>query len=213
MTDAEKWEAIARLLKSGPISNKEIGRRLKVGVLRVARVRDDLGIPKYWSGIVPAWTQARFDGMTQQLHNGHRQWLGKETADGTPYGTKDSAFRIAFRLHHGREPVGRVTQTCTRKRCVEGSHQQDKPMRDAARGRVEELTELPAGATYRGMDLVAIRRALRGPEPYPPLREEERPFAARFADPEMTNEELARRLGCCAQSAKRWRAKGAPACG
>lgn len=213
MTDGEKWEAIAQLLKSGPMSDREIARRLKFSARRVARVREDLGIPRYWVGCVPAWNQERFDRMTVKIHNGHRLWKGSTAKDGTPVVSSESAYRVAFRLYYGREPVGRLTGTCTRKYCVEGAHQQDSVMREQARGVVEVLTELPAGATYRGMDLVAIRRALRGPEPYPPLHPDERSFAARFADPETTDEELARRLGCCPQSAKRWRQKGAPACG
>lgn len=211
MTDGEKWEAIARLLKSGPMSDREVARRLKFSTRRVARVREDLGIPRYWMGCVPAWDQERFDRVAVRIHNGHRVWKGSTGKDGTPVVSSESAYRVAFRLFYGREAVGRIKGTCTRKYCVEGAHLQDRVMRERARGDVEMPAELPGGVTYRGMDLVAIRRALRGPEPYPPLREDERPFAARFADPETTNEELARRLGCCPQSAKRWRE--AAACG
>jgi hypothetical protein len=208
------WEKIARLLKAeGPLSNREVARRLRVSVRSVAAVREDLGIPKYWIGCRPAWDLARFEASTVRVAGGHRRWKGNKSPDGTPLVGNESAYRVAFRLHFGREPVGRLNRSCQVFRCVEGRHQRDRVMRDEARGVIETLTDLPVGGTYRGMDLVAIRRALRGRAPYPPLRPEERKFAAPFADPEMTTEDLARRLGCCPESARRWREKGVPACG
>lgn len=211
MTD-ERWEAVARLLKTETVSNREAAARLHVGTRFVRQVRADLGLETF-AVRRRVWTVEEFERETTLIRGGHRLWRGRRSVNGSPiFGhTGRTVYRLAFRLHYGREPVGMVTRSCTRKFCVEGSHQHDQKLRDQAAG--AELTELPVGATWNGMDLVAIRRALRGPEPYPPLREDERPFAARFADPATTNEELARRLGCCPQSAKRWRQKGASACG
>jgi hypothetical protein len=41
-----------------------------------------------------------------------------------------SAYRAAFRLHHGREPEGTVTSACDELLCVSGTHVEDRPMRE-----------------------------------------------------------------------------------
>lgn len=38
------------------------------------------------------------------------------------------AHRVAFEEAHGRKPVGPVAQTCGRKRCVEETHLEERPM-------------------------------------------------------------------------------------
>lgn len=208
---SERWEAVARLLKTEPLSNREIAGRLHVGTRFVAEVRADLGLPRFGRHL-RVWTREDYERTTVQLRGGHRLWRGRRTANGSPITSRgETAYKLAYRLHHGREPVGRVGPVCIRKFCVEGAHLHDQALRDAAASAA--LTELPAGATWRGMDLVAIRRALRGPKPYPVLDEDEQRLAARFADPEMTTKELARRLNCAWRSANRWRSKGAPSCG
>ncbi|MEV6738614.1 hypothetical protein AB0N14_17465 [Streptomyces sp. NPDC051104] len=201
---AALWEQIARLLKSEDVSNTEAAVRLGVDRRFVARVRADLGLPQYQRPPV-RWTQERFDQMTRQLRGGHRRWLGRTSPDGVPMASRDeSAYRVAFRLHHGRDPVGRVEGTCTRKRCVAGGHQRDDVMRKTA-------PELPVGLTQNGMDLVAIRRALSGEPPYPPLKPKERRYAFRQADPDLSIAELSARLGCARRTISRWREKGVPA--
>jgi hypothetical protein len=120
-----------------------------------------------------------------------------------------TAYRLAFRLHYDRQPVGRLIGTCRIKRCVAGAHLEDDVLR-AAKTDGSTLTELPAGATWHGMDLVAIRRCLRGPAPWPPLKLPEARFAFRFSDPDMSATELARRLGLCSTTVERNRNKGVP---
>lgn len=209
----DRWDVVARLLKSDPpLSNRAVAAQAHVGTRFVRQVRSDLGLAAFVRHR-RVWTLEEFHRETTLIRGGHRLWRGRRSVNGSPIvgHTGRTVYRLAFRLHYGREPIGRLTRSCTRKFCVEGSHQHDQVLRDRAAG--AELTELPAGTEWNGMDLVAIRRALRGPAPYPPLNDDERHFAARFADPAMTTEELARRLGCCSQSARRWREKGAPSCG
>lgn len=208
---SERWEAVARLLKSEPLSNRQIAERLHVGRQFVAQVRADLGMPAFRHHR-RVWTREDYERTTVQVRGGHRLWRGRRMANGSPVTSRsESAYKIAYRLHYGRDPVGRVGPVCTRKFCVEGAHQHDQVLRDEAAD--AQLTEMPSGSTWRDMDLVAIRRALHGPAPYPLLDEDEQRFAARFADPEMTTKELARRLNCAWRSAKSWRSKGAPECG
>ncbi|PWI16062.1 hypothetical protein DI272_19220 [Streptomyces sp. Act143] len=207
----ERWEEIARLLKSGPISDNAVIEQLHCGKKTVAQVRRDLGLPRYRP---PArtWGREDYERLSVPLRGGHRRWRGRFDAYGIPYANRSmTAYRLAFRVHHGREPVGRVQSTCTYKRCVAGEHLADRPMRQAiADGSL--LTELPAGATFQGMDLVAIRRCLRGPEPWPELDLREARFAFRFSDPDMSAADLGRRLGLCAETIQRYRTKGVPKC-
>ncbi|MET8609715.1 hypothetical protein [Streptomyces misionensis] len=204
-TRAEKWERTARLLKAQPnISNCQAARRLGLYKDFVRQVRADLGLPVYRQN---TWTQAKFDATTMQVAGGHRLWLGRWEDGRKPMAGKVAARRLSYRLQHGREPVGRVEGTCTRGRCVAGDHLEDDVLRAAQPGRL----------TLHGMDLVAIRTALRGEPPYPALGRHEQRMAFRLADPalgvvheEIPVVELARRLGCADNTVRRWRDEGVP---
>ncbi|MFB6963470.1 hypothetical protein ACFCYB_42685 [Streptomyces sp. NPDC056309] len=206
-TRAEKWERVARLLKEGPISNIGAARRLHLSKEFVREVRADLGMSPYRQ-LRHQWTVVDFEALSVPVDGGHRRWLGRFSTSNVPMaGQSQTAYQVAFRLLHGREPVGRCEGTCTRKACVAGEHQEDDVMRAAQPGRL----------SYQGMDLVAIRKALRGKPPYPPLRLEEKRMAFRLADPvlgvvaaEVPVVQLARRLGCCDQTIRRWRDEGVP---
>jgi DNA-binding CsgD family transcriptional regulator len=207
-----RWEEIARLLKAGPISNGEAAARLGCARRTVARVREDLGLPPFFVHRTDGWTVDDFEAMTVLLRGGHRRWRGRHTRQGVPVaGRSTTAYRLSFRLHHGRPPVGRVAGTCCLYRCVAGGHLADDVVRAAAADD-SLLTELPAGATHRGMDLVAIRRCLRGPAPWPELSLTEARFAMRFADPGMPSTQLASRLGLCTDTVQRYRRNGVPSC-
>jgi hypothetical protein len=41
-----------------------------------------------------------------------------------------TAYRIAFQIRHGREPVGYVKPGCEFDGCVHPDHVEDQPMRD-----------------------------------------------------------------------------------
>jgi hypothetical protein len=205
----QKWERIARLLKSEYVSNKEVAQRLGVGKEAVAEVREDLGLPRFV--LRRTWTREEFEALAPRIRGGHRLWRGRRSPDGTPVaGQKVTAYRVSFRLHYQREPVGRVKGTCTRKWCVEGAHLADEVLR-AARA-AQEPAELPTAATWRGMDIVAIRRCLRGAPPWPELSLREARFAFRYSDPAMSSAELGRRIGLRPETVQRYRTKGAPPC-
>ncbi|KQW13588.1 hypothetical protein [Streptomyces sp. Root369] len=205
----EKWERIARLLKAEYISNREAAARLGVGKEAVAEVRSDLGLPRFV--LRRTWTREEFEALAPLIRGGHRLWRGRRSPDGTPVaGQNVTAYRVSFRLHHQREPVGHVKTACTRKWCVEGSHLADDLLRTAAVVDAATLPELPAEATWRGMDIVAIRRCLRGPEPWPALTLAEARFAFRFSNPDMGAAELGSRLGLRAETIQRYRTKGVP---
>lgn len=69
---------------------------------------------------------------TQPVDGGHVLWTGT-TSHGTPAlqwrGKPASPYRLAFRLHYGREPEGYVTAACDVPLCVAGPCMQDRPMR------------------------------------------------------------------------------------
>ncbi|MFF0092782.1 hypothetical protein ACFYSF_22855 [Streptomyces canus] len=209
------WESIARALKTAgtPVSNEAVSQRLGCARRSVAEVRGDLGIPPYRVEHRGGWTLADYEALAVPLRGGHRRWRGRHSNQGVPMAGKNlTAYRLAFRLHHDRPPVGRLVGTCALKRCVAGAHLEDDVLR-AAKTDWSALTELPAGATYQGMDLVAIRRCLRGPEPWPELKDlREKRFAFRFSDPGMSAADLGRRLGLRAETVQRYRTKGVPAC-
>jgi hypothetical protein len=205
------WESIARLLKAAPISNREAARQLGVHARLVAEVREDLGLRAFL--VHRQWTRDDFEEMSVPLRGGHRRWRGRCSHHGVPMaGRRLSAYQLSFRLHHGRQPVGKVLGTCRLKRCIEGAHLADDVLRAAAKD-PSALTELPAEATFQGMDMVAIRRCLRGPQPWPKLKDpREKRFAFRFSDPAMSAAELGRRLGVRTETVQRWRTKGVPPC-
>lgn len=201
---AALWDAVARMLKADPTPpNHVVARVLETSKRNVARVRADLGIPPAWEPQEP-WTVERWDAMTVRVHGGHRRWRGRTTSNGVPIAGKAvTAYQVGFRLLHGREPVGRVLATCSLSRCVEALHRDDEAMRDAW----PEV--MPAEASWRGMDLVAVRKALLRPGPHPVLKLDERRCGAWYAPADMTSVELSRRLGCSEVSAKKWRRPGA----
>lgn len=89
----------------------------------------------------PQWRRARtleeaFRQRTEPLDNGHVRWTGSASQT-TPsmwwQGTVLCAYKIGFRIRHGREPVGVVTSDCDVPMCVGGNCLVDQPMRAANR--------------------------------------------------------------------------------
>ncbi|HKX69900.1 MAG TPA: hypothetical protein VJM75_01675 [Acidimicrobiales bacterium] len=54
--------------------------------------------------------------------DGHTDWTGPTDGRGNPnvwaQGKRRNGLHMAFRLHHHREPQGRVRRTCTHPGCI-----------------------------------------------------------------------------------------------
>ncbi|MEH0579021.1 hypothetical protein QBA54_32130 [Streptomyces sp. B21-108] len=127
------------LLAKEDVSNRAVALKLGIGDRRVDEVRKRVGLPSYVRGRRPAygsWKEA-FTEQSEAVEGGHRRWTGTREKCGTPvvrYRTSiQTAYRVAFRLHHQREPEGNVTRSCKIPGCVDGAHQQDRVMREAAK--------------------------------------------------------------------------------
>lgn len=76
--------------------------------------------------------EGAFRARTEGAEGGHVRWTGT-TSHATPAvwwaGSTYSAYRVAFRIHHGREPEGQVRPGCGVSLCVAGAHVEDRPMR------------------------------------------------------------------------------------
>ncbi|MEW2420485.1 hypothetical protein AB0911_08065 [Streptomyces nigra] len=80
----------------------------------------------------PKTLEEAFARHAQPVEDGHVRWTGS-AASTTPTiwfgGTTYSAYKVAFRLHYGRDPQGMVTPGCDVPHCVAGAHVEDRPMR------------------------------------------------------------------------------------
>lgn len=127
-------EDIAERLRAGmPLIH--IVRELHVATLTVQRTREVLGLPAPKTcRVLPATLEEAFRRYERPAKDGHIEWAGPFSS-GAPKlvfeGSLYYARRLAFRFHHGREPVGRVTHSCDVKDCVAGACVEDKPMRAA----------------------------------------------------------------------------------
>jgi hypothetical protein len=123
---------IAARLRAG-IPQAYICRELRCAPITVQRTREALGLPAPKAGPPrPPSIEAEFQRLAEPIDGGHARWNGKHTG-GAPIvvwrGTTRSAYRIAFELHHGRPPVGRVTSSCEVRGCIAGRCVEDQPMR------------------------------------------------------------------------------------
>lgn len=135
------WERVARVLEREKVSDIDLAKRLECEPGFVARVRNDLRMPAF--PVAPVtdrlvrpvceieWEQ--FEADSTVTPDGHRQWTGRRSADGTPiFSTELTAYRFAFRALHGEDPEGRICVECTYEQCVEGVHLSDRLMRERA---------------------------------------------------------------------------------
>ncbi|MCX4543825.1 hypothetical protein [Streptomyces sp. NBC_01565] len=126
--------AIRELLLAGQ-SESAIARRLNVGIRRIKRIRLELGLPPHKSGPTPSGShEDKFWRRAQPTSDGHLLWPGAtptiRAGDGSE---KSTAPRVAFRIRHRREPVGKVMPDCGVDHCVHPDHVSDQPMRDTFR--------------------------------------------------------------------------------
>lgn len=124
---------ITELLHAGH-SDRAIGRQLHCDPRTVATIRANLGLPKSRPGIKPAATiEALFHARTQPASGGHLRWTGYTDPHRTPIfryrGRIHSAYRVAFRIRTGRDPVGNALPTCDYDGCVQPAHVGDRVTR------------------------------------------------------------------------------------
>lgn len=104
---------------------------------------------------VPTSFEDVFHTRLEEADGGHVRWTGP-VLHRTPAvrfdGRLQSAYRVSFRLHHGREPEGLAMPACDVPLCVAGGCLEDRRMRDAkqleerqARQREKQLDRLYAG--------------------------------------------------------------------
>ncbi|MFJ9890850.1 hypothetical protein ACIQRW_34065 [Streptomyces sp. NPDC091287] len=121
---------IVDMLRNGH-SHAEIMRTLHVGEARVTAHRKALRMPAPRRGGHPLRPIAVvFAERTEPADGGHLRWTGQMSGLTPVLGRNGtSAYRIAFRLHYRREPVGYAKPGCGHDGCVQGSHLEDQPMR------------------------------------------------------------------------------------
>lgn len=124
---------VAELLHAG-YGDRTIARQLSVPRRSVTAARTALGLSAGHRGTKPAAsTEDLFWRRTRPAEGGHLEWTGY-TYDGLPIlrhnGRRYSAYRIAFRIKNGREPVGHVRRGCDWDSCVHPRCMEDQTMRD-----------------------------------------------------------------------------------
>jgi hypothetical protein len=133
--------AIVALLQEGH-SDRYIGRTLRTATRRVGRIRTELELPRTYRK--PTLTvEQKWRTFTKPITGGHLEWTGHRREGLTPMfmlaGHNYSARRVAFKIAHGREPVGRVLPGCDYQRCVAPEHVEDQPMREALRTQYQAI--------------------------------------------------------------------------
>ncbi|MEU0207401.1 hypothetical protein [Streptomyces canus] len=130
-------ETIAALLREG-LPNIRVARQVGVAPATVQRIRDDLGLPAARPGRRNTYAslEEAFRANTQRTDDGHLRWTGyTHPKTGSQYvcfrQERLTAAKVAFTLHLGREPEGRVWPGCGMNGCVEGAHLADRLMRQA----------------------------------------------------------------------------------
>lgn len=123
---------IIALLQEGH-SDRHIGRLLHTNPKRAAQLRRELELPAAdrKAALTLEQTWATF---TERTEEGHLAWTGYHREGTCPVlkyrGNDYTARRIAFRIAHQQEPVGRVLAGCEWPPCVDPRHVEDQQMRD-----------------------------------------------------------------------------------
>ncbi|MFC9341414.1 helix-turn-helix domain-containing protein [Streptomyces sp. NPDC057020] len=172
-------------------------------------------------GSCGSWQEA-FLARTLAVEDGHVEWTGSLNGHGTPLlkvgPVAETAYRYAFRAHHGRDAQGKTVPTCGYLRCVAGGHLEDRVIREARlraeRARPAEdrpgfrpvLTPPDCATWHRGVDLVAVERVAAGVHPTPELSEEEQRYAVVvMTRGGLSADVIAERIGTAERTVTRWR--------
>jgi hypothetical protein len=113
------------------VTGEEIAAALDAAAQVPAAVPAVTGRPP--AGQTDAW-RALFDERVIAVDGGHLHWTGATGARGTPVvacgGQVETAYRLSFRWHYGREPVGNVRPRCGYPACLAGAHLADRLLRE-----------------------------------------------------------------------------------
>ena len=120
---------VAELLHAG-YGDRTIARRLGVTISSVTAARTELGVPKAQGGFKRAANvEDLFWRRTQPTQDGHLDWDGHLTSNGTPgihwNRSMHSALRVAYRIRTGHDPEGYAHVTCEHPGCVAPQHVDD----------------------------------------------------------------------------------------
>ncbi|MCM1977170.1 hypothetical protein [Streptomyces sp. G1] len=133
-------EDIAELLKAGELTQIEIARRLGVDRATVRKTRKALGMPAPRLGQRPTHgsLEEAFRAHIEPGEDGHVWWTGyRERRSGLAIvlhrKERVPVPKLAFRLHYGRDAVGRITHACGERTCHAGAHLADDIIRAANR--------------------------------------------------------------------------------
>lgn len=135
MSPAATSAQIAELLGQG-LSNKAVAEYLHADPRRIAAVRAGLGLPRARPGRRAAVSLAdAFWARAERVDGGHLRWTGcyGGSPRSTPYlrygGRQLTAYRVAYRIRTGRDPVGYAKPGCEYPGCVEPDHVDDRVTR------------------------------------------------------------------------------------
>lgn len=159
---------VEALIRAG-LSNAAIARELRVSTRTVRETRTALGEPPSPHGypgglsLEEAWA-----ARTRPVDGGHLAWTGHINGHGVPMltwrGRKYSAYRVAFRMRAGREPVGQCGSECDHGGCVAPACVYDTAARQ--RDRAVLASGLLAGRCGRGHDRAVYGRRRPDGRPY-----------------------------------------------
>ncbi|MGW4803074.1 hypothetical protein [Kitasatospora sp. NPDC004272] len=158
MPTAHDKAAVIEMAASGA-TTADIVRALPLGRDTVRRIRNTTGHPAAPARTQPLTLEEAWKARTRPVDNGHLEWTGSCHHSGTPVmrysGERYTAARIAYRIEHGTDPVGRAVPACGRAHCVAPAH-----LADSAAGR----PQASPGARYATVEekLAALTRPLEG---------------------------------------------------
>lgn len=130
--DASERQAI-RMLREGA-TRREIQAATRISPNRIGQLRQkhDIPVPKRSQRQPGLTVDEAFARHTTPTDDGHLMWTGPRsgrTLKITINGTTHNARHIAFRKHHGRDPVAYAYRTCCVIGCIAGAHHADQTIR------------------------------------------------------------------------------------
>lgn len=142
---------IEALIREGH-SNAAIARQLHVATKTVRATRTALDLPPSQHGHPHGLTlEQTWQARTQPVDGGHLEWDGQHNSHGVPilnwHGKRHSAYRIAYRIRTGREPVGKVKPSCEHPGCVAPEHVDDDATRQRDRAAMRAVLGMPPRPT------------------------------------------------------------------